>query len=58
MKKAQKEKERLDEIDRQDELNQFGSRQIEMDKIAALLKDRQLALVQIPSDGDCLFAGK
>ena len=56
-KKAQKDKERLIEIAQQEEQNKFGVRQIETDKINAVLIARNLGLVTIPSDGDCLFAG-
>lgn len=56
-KKVQKEKDRLAEIERQDELNQTGARQVEIDKLAALLKARGLTIHEVPSDGDCLYSG-
>lgn len=45
------------EIERQEEENKTGARQVEIDKINKILNDRQLSLQDIPSDGDCLYAG-
>lgn len=56
-KKAEKEKERLEDIDRQEEENKLGQRNIETEKIKAILEARALKIKDIPSDGDCLFAG-
>jgi len=56
-KKAEKEKERLEDIDRQEEENKLGQRHIETEKIKAILEARALKIKDIPSDGDCLFAG-
>jgi len=56
-KKAEKEKERLEDISRQEEENKLGQRHIEAEKIKAILSARGLKIKDIPSDGDCLFAG-
>jgi len=56
-KKAAKEKERINEIERQEEENQHGARNIEAAKIKEILESRGLLLQEIPSNGDCLFAG-
>lgn len=56
-KKAVKEKERIDEIEKQEEENQHGARNLEAAKIKELLESRNLLLEEIPSNGDCLFAG-
>jgi len=55
--KAAKEKARLLEIEQQEEENKFGARAKEKDMIASKLKGKQLKLKEIPSNGDCLFAG-
>lgn len=56
-KKAEKEKERLEDIAKQEEENKNGLRALETQKIKALLAARNLQISEIPSDGDCLFAG-
>jgi len=56
-KKAAKEKERLEEIEKQEELNRSGPRVQEQESIRTKLVERQLKLKDIPSDGDCMFAG-
>lgn len=56
-KKAEKEKERDEDIARQEEENKNGLRHLETEKIKALLASRGLKVKDIPSDGDCLFAG-
>ena len=55
-KKEQMEKQRLAEIKAQQELNKLGPRHIETTKILEILKNKNLALYDIPSNGDCLFA--
>ena len=50
------EKQRLSEIKAQQELNKLGPRYVETTKILEALKHRNLALHDIPSNGDCLFA--
>ena len=42
---------------RQEEENKLGQRNIETEKIKAILEARALKIKDIPSDGDCLFAG-
>merc|ERR1712080_326155 len=49
--------ERINEIERQEEENQHGARNIEADNIKEILESRGLLLQEIPSNGDCLFAG-
>ena len=44
-------------ICRQEEENKLGQRHIETEKIKAILEARALKIKDIPSDGDCLFAG-
>ena len=56
-KKAEKEKQRLEDIERQEEENKLGARHLETQKIKELLAKRGLKVHEIPSDGDCLFAG-
>jgi len=56
-KKTEKEKGRLEDIARQEEENKLGQRHLETEKIKAILSDRGLKIKDIPSDGDCLFAG-
>ena len=55
-KKEQQEKERQANIEAQKEMNKLGPRHLETTKIVEILKDRNLALYDIPSNGDCLFA--
>ena len=56
-KKAEKERDRLEDIERQEEENKHGLRHIESDKIKSILTSRDLKICEIPSNGDCLFAG-
>jgi len=56
-KKAEKDKQRLLEIEKQEEENKNGIRHLEQEKIKSLLSKRSLKLAEIPSDGDCMFAG-
>ena len=56
-KKAEKAKERLEDIERQEEENKKGLRHLETEKIKEILNSRGLQINEIPSDGDCLFAG-
>lgn len=56
-KKAMQERERLEEIAKQEELNKFGPRAKEQETIAAKLIEKKLKLKDIASNGDCLFAG-
>jgi len=56
-KKAAKEKQRLLDIEKQEEENKNGIRHLEQEKIKSLLDSRNLKLKEIPSDGDCMFAG-
>lgn len=56
-KKNEKEKQRLEDIDKQEEENKNGIRHLEQEKIKSLLEGRNLKLAEIPSDGDCMFAG-
>jgi len=56
-KKAEKDKQRLIEIEKQEEENKNGIRNLEQGKIMSILKERSLTLTEIPSDGDCMFAG-
>eukprot|EP00092_Neocalanus_flemingeri_P056514 GFUD01067017.1.p1 GENE.GFUD01067017.1~~GFUD01067017.1.p1 ORF type:complete len:205 (-),score=73.88 GFUD01067017.1:89-703(-) len=55
--KAEKEKQRLIDIEKQEEENKNGTRHLEQVKIKSLLEDRGFKLTEIPSDGDCMFAG-
>ena len=57
-KKAEKEKQRLLDIEAQETENLTGQRNLEQEAIARLLEARGLALHHVPSDGDCMFAGK
>ena len=57
-KKAEREKQRLEDIERQEEENLSGQRHLEQEAITRLLEARGLTLHQIPSDGDCMFAGE
>lgn len=56
-KKEKEAREREEEIrvELQNAANQPSPKQIELQQITAKLKDRQLALHMIPSDGDCLY---
>lgn len=54
-KKIQQEKDRELEIKLQEKENLHGPRNIEVQAIIARLKDKQLKLYSIPSDGDCLY---
>lgn len=56
-KKAEKQKQRLDEIEAQELDNLAGTRHREQERIKELLESRGLVLAEIPSDGDCMFAG-
>jgi len=56
-KKAEKEKQRLLDIEAQEAENLTGQRNLEQEAITRLLEARGLALHQVPSDGDCMFAG-
>ena len=56
-KKADKEEERRRDIERQEEENLTGARTREQEKIKELLEARGLKLAEVPSDGDCMFAG-
>ena len=57
-KKAEREKQRLEDIERQEAENLCGQRHLEQEAITRLLEARGLTLHQIPSDGDCMFAGE
>ena len=57
-KKAEKERQRLEDIERQEAENLSGQRNLEQEAITRLLEARGLTLHQIPSDGDCMFAGQ
>lgn len=54
-KKATKEKERERLIAIQETENVHGARNIEMQKIKQILKEKKLMLHEIPSDGNCLY---
>jgi len=56
-KKAEKDKQRLLDIEKQEEENKNGVRNLEQEKIKSLLEKRSLKLAEISSDGDCMFAG-
>ena len=56
-KKAEKEQQRLEDIAKQEEENKNGLRHLETEKIKAILSAKGLKIHDIPSDGDCLFAG-
>lgn len=56
-KKAEKEQQRLEDIEKQEEENKNGLRHLETEKIKSILGSRSLQIQDIPSDGDCLFAG-
>jgi OTU domain-containing protein 6 len=55
-KKSQKEKERLERIAQEEvggDINR--SRQIEEEKFKKLLSGRSLTILEVPSDGDCMY---
>ena len=56
-KKAEKDKQRLLDIEKQEEENLNGLRHLEQETITKLLDSRGLSLHEVPSDGDCMFAG-
>jgi len=56
-KKSAKDRQREDEIQKQEELNKLGPRFKEQQAIKEKLEGKKLKLKEIPSDGDCLFAG-
>ena len=56
-KKVEKEQQRLEDIALQEEENKNGLRHLETEKIKSLLSAKGLKIHDIPSDGDCLFAG-
>jgi len=53
--KASANREREQRIAEQEELNVFGERNIETNKIKEKLKIKGLMIYEIPSDGDCLY---
>lgn len=55
-KKVEKAKQRVAEIEAQDEANLEGARHLEQERIAGLLEARGLVGREVPSDGDCMFA--
>ncbi|XP_060806462.1 deubiquitinase OTUD6B [Amyelois transitella] len=54
-KKMQQEKEREEQIKQQEKENIHGPRNKEIQAINAKLKQRNLKIFSIPSDGDCLY---
>lgn len=54
-KQAAKNKDREDRIKEQEILNLTGARHIEFQKIKSILKDKNLQIYEIPSDGNCLY---
>lgn len=54
-KKAADDKQRQSEILAQEETNKTGPRVLELNTIKKLLKQRNLVIQPIPSDGDCLY---
>lgn len=54
-KKSIAERQLRDDIAAQEELNKTGARTVETNAINALLFARQLHLLTVPSDGDCLY---
>ena len=50
------EKQRLEDIEKQEEENLLGKRNLEQEAIKKILESRGLKLYEIPSDGDCMFA--
>lgn len=55
-KLEQKDKERDAEIKAAEEANRYGPRNLETQSIKEQLKSRQLAIHEVPSNGDCMFA--
>ena len=56
--RGNQERQRLEDIERQEAENLSGQRNLEHEAITRLLEARGLTLHQIPSDGDCMFAGQ
>ena len=56
IKYSRSEKQRLEEIEKQEEENLLGKRNLEQEAISKILESRGLKLFEIPSDGDCMFA--
>jgi OTU domain-containing protein 6 len=54
-KKSQLERDREEEIKLQEKENQHGPRNKEIQEISSKLKNRNLKIYSIPSDGDCLY---
>ncbi|XP_076109931.1 deubiquitinase OTUD6B-like [Mytilus galloprovincialis] len=54
-KQATKNKEREERIKEQEVLNLTGARHIEFEKIKSILKNKNLQIFEIPSDGNCLY---
>ena len=54
-KKAQQNKEREELIREQDIENISGARNVEFNKIKSILKENNLQIYEIPSDGNCLY---
>lgn len=54
-KKSQQEKQREEDIKLQDKENLQGPRNMEMLTITTKLKQKNLQIMPIPSDGDCLY---
>lgn len=54
-KKSLGEKERLQRIEDQEELNKHGARHKELEALKSILKSRNLSIYEVPSDGDCLY---
>ena len=46
------------DIERQEQENLTGKRNVEQEAISRLLEGRGLSLFEVPSDGDCMFAGE
>jgi len=55
-KKVEKAKQRVADIEAQDEANLEGARHLEQERITGLLAARGLVGREVPSDGDCMFA--
>jgi len=56
LKKEQDDLKREEEIRAAEEQNRYGPRNVETQSIKEQLKQRQLALHEVPSNGDCMFA--
>lgn len=54
-KQAAKNKDREERIKEQEILNLTGARHTEFQKIKSILKDKNLQIYEIPSDGNCLY---